>query len=240
MKDGKYLVGMMKPSTEGRGASLGELQKMLPPNVTMTRVALGITDLVHSKIIGALSRIEEAAKELASRNVDCINMGGTPPVAFGGYGFDKKIIERIGKVTSIPATTSQTSAMRAMELLGAKKIILVTPWKDYVNQMVITFLKDSGLELASFQTANAPFEEFPKMPLSLTYDLAKKGVAEAPDAHCIYIPCSAWRHTENIEPLEKETGLPVVGSTQVNVWGILRLLGIKAPIHGYGTLMRDY
>ncbi|MDP2644896.1 MAG: hypothetical protein Q8P24_08145 [Desulfobacterales bacterium] len=30
MKDGNFLVGMMKPSTEGRGAGLGELQKMFP------------------------------------------------------------------------------------------------------------------------------------------------------------------------------------------------------------------
>ncbi len=240
MEDGKYLVGIMKPSTEGRGSGASEQQGMLPPNVTFTSVALGIRDLVENQISAALARIEEAAAELASRNVDVISMGGTPPVAFGGFGFDKKIIERINKVTTIPATTSQTIAMKAMNLFGAKKIVLVTPWQEYVNKMVIKFLEDSGIQISSFKTANAPFEEFPKMPLSVTYNLALEGAKEAPDAQCIYIPCSAWPCTDNIEPLEKETGLPVLASTQTGMWGILRLIGINNPIQSYGRLFREF
>ena len=106
---------------------------MLPPNVSITSAALGINDLVAGQLSAALSRIEEVAAELAARDVDVITMGGTPPVVFGGYGFDQKIIERINKVTPIPATTSQTSSVQAIKLLGAKKIVIVTPFQDYVN-----------------------------------------------------------------------------------------------------------
>lgn len=240
MKDGKYVLGMMKPSTEGRGSSAEEMKQMLPPNVFITSAALGIRDLVASQLSAALSRIEEVAGELASRDVDVITMGGTPPVVYGGYGFDKKIVERINTVTSVPATTSQTSAVKAIKLLGAKKIVIITPFKDQVNQMVVKFMEDSGFVVGSLQTANAPFEEFPNMPLSLSYELSLNALKAAPDAHCIYIPCSAWPVSANIEPLEKETGIPVVASTQSNVWGALRLAGITTPIQGYGRLFRDF
>jgi len=240
MKDGKYIIGMIKPSTEGRGQSAGSQKKMLPENVSLTSVALGIKDLVPSQLTAALSGIEQAAGELAARDVDVISMGGTPPVVFGGYGFDKEIIARINKVTPIPATTSQTSSVEAIRLLGAKKIVIVTPFSDYVNQMVIKFMEASGFIVRSLQTANAPFEEFPKMPLSLSYELALKAVKTAPDAECIYIPCAAWLTSDNIEPLEKETGIPVVTSTQSGVWGVLRLAGVKTHIHGYGCLLHDF
>ncbi len=240
MKDGKYLLGMMKPSTEGRGSSAEEMKAMLPPNVSITSAALGIRDLVASQLSTALSRIEEVAAELASRNVDVITMGGTPPVVFGGYGFDKQIVERINRVTPIPATTSQTSAVTAIKLLGAEKIVIITPFKDHINQLIIKFMEDSGFIVGSLQTADAPFAEFPAMPLSLSYDLSLKALKAAPDAQCIYIPCSAWPVSANIAPLEKETGIPVVASTQSNMWGVLRLAGIKTPLQGYGRLFSEF
>ena len=64
MKDGKYIIGMIKPSTEGRGQSAGSQKKMLPENVSLTSVALGIKDLVPSQLTAALSGIEQAAGEL--------------------------------------------------------------------------------------------------------------------------------------------------------------------------------
>ena len=59
-----------------------------------------------------------------------------------------------------------------MNLLGAKKIVLVTPWKDDINRAIIKFMEDSGFQIGSFKTANAPFETFPEMPPSIPYDLA--------------------------------------------------------------------
>ncbi len=240
MSQKNYLIGEMQPSTGGRGVDSQGKRSMLPANVTITSVALGIRDLVESQVSAALARVEECAKELASRKVDIITMGGLPPIVFGGYGFDKKIIERIGKMTSIPATTGQTSASEAMRLFGAKKIILVTPYKDTVNRMVIKFLEQSGFEVVSLQTANSPFEDYPKLPRTLSYELAVKGKAQAPEAQCIYIPCSAWPVSDNIEPVEKDTGLPVVGGTQSGLWGAMRLIGLKDPIQGFGRLFREF
>ncbi len=239
MKD-KLLLGLMKPAKAGFGATPTEIQKMLPNNVGLTTVALGIQALVESQIEAALSRIEEEAAVLARRGVDAITLGGTPPVVFGGYGFDRTIIDRIHKVTPVPATTGQTSSMEAMKLFRARKVALIVPWKDDTNRMVIKFLEDSGLKVGSSKSANADLKDMPEIPLSRSYALALEALKESPDCDCIYVPCSAWPFSENIEPLEKETGLPVVASTQSWIWGVLRLAGMKNRLEGYGRLFRDY
>ncbi len=161
-------------------------------------------------------------------------------MVFGGYGFDRKIIERIGRVTHIPATTSQTSAVTGLNLLGAKKIILVEPWKDFVHQLLVKFLEASGFHISSSKTADLDLNEFSKISPTLSYELALAGWKEAPDADAIYIPCAAWPVLENIEQIEKETGLPVIANIQTMFWGALRVIGLKSPIEGYGRLLREH
>lgn len=240
MKDGKYLMGFIRPAVKAYTGSDEERHNMLPPNVSMTSVALGIQTLTENQISEALSRVEEAASELAGREVDVITLGGTPPVVLGGYGFDQKIIEKIGKVTTIPATTSQTSDVKAIKLFGAVRIVIVTPFEDLINRLLIKFMEASGFEVACLKSANAPLSEYPRMPPSLSYELSREALKEAPDAQCIYISCAAWPVSDNIERLEKETGIPVVATMQSNTWGAMRLMGVKTPMYGFGRLFREY
>jgi maleate isomerase len=43
-----------------------------------------------------------------------------------------------------------------------------------------------------------------------------------------------------IDALEARIGKPVVTSTQPVLWRLLRLAGIKTPIHGFGVLLREH
>ena len=115
----------------------------------------------------------------------------------------------------------------------------MTPFRNDINHAIRRYLEDSGFEIGGLKTAEAPFEQFPKIPSSVPYDLALEGLREVPDAQCFFIPCAAWPVSQIIEPLEKETGVPVVASAQAEVWGALRLIGIKTPIQGYGRILRD-
>jgi maleate cis-trans isomerase len=60
-----------------------------------------------------------------------------------------------------------------------------------------------------------------------TYSLAKEVARNAPDADGILISCGNLRSFEAIEPLEKDTGLPVVTSNQAGLWQALRMAGIN-------------
>jgi maleate cis-trans isomerase len=41
-----------------------------------------------------------------------------------------------------------------------------------------------------------------------------------------------------IERIERETGKPVVSTTQATIWAALRAISHNEPIEGYGRLLR--
>jgi maleate cis-trans isomerase len=42
-----------------------------------------------------------------------------------------------------------------------------------------------------------------------------------------------------IERIERETGKPVVSTTQASIWAALRAIGWTEPVSGYGRLLRE-
>ena len=57
-------------------------------------------------------------------------------------------------------------------------------------------------------------------------------------ADAIFISCTGLRAVDAVEPLEAETGMPVVTSNQAMAWHALRLAGYDAPVEGFGRLLR--
>jgi len=41
-----------------------------------------------------------------------------------------------------------------------------------------------------------------------------------------------------VQELEEDTGKPAVSSTAASLWWVLQTLGMKAPIAGFGKLLR--
>ncbi len=73
-----------------------------------------------------------------------------------------------------------------------------------------------------------------------TYRLAREVVRSAPKADGILISCGNLRSFEAIEPLETDTGLPVITSNQAGLWQALRMAGIKDRLTSLGQLLREY
>jgi maleate cis-trans isomerase len=57
------------------------------------------------------------------------------------------------------------------------------------------------------------------------------------DADCILVTGGGMRLLDLAESLEKEIMKPVIGGDVALYWGILRRLGIKKNIRGYGKLL---
>ena len=66
-------------------------------------------------------------------------------------------------------------------------------------------------------------------------ELVAAGAAlDGPDVDAIFIPCTAVRTLEAIEPLEDRTGKPVVTAIHATMWAVARLAGVTgdAPLGG--------
>ena len=141
-----------------------EFYKVAPPGITIVFVSIGIKRLTKEDIEESLKGIEQAAAELARTKTDVIILGGSPPVIVGGFGFDKKIIARIGSVTGTPATTSQTLAVEALTVLGVKKLVIASPFGENQNVLLRKFMQDSGFLVHAIKGLNMERIEYGMLP----------------------------------------------------------------------------
>ena len=73
------------------------------------------------------------------------------------------------------------------------------------------------------------------MPDDLVADAADID-ASAIDA--LFIPCTALRTLDAIDPLERALGVPVVTAIQATLWAVMRRAGLDVTRPGAGTLFR--
>ena len=217
-----------------------EFYKIAPEGVVLVLSGFTIFELVGNDIENAHRRIEESAKDLAKVGVDFIIAGGTPIFTYKGKGSDQEIIQRIKALTGIPATTTITSEISAMEKLSMKRLAIASPFEEERYGLLKKFLEQVGFSVLNIQGLGIRVaSEIAKVPAYEVYRFAKKVYLEAPEADGIFIPCPRWPTIGIIDKLEQDLKVPVVTSSAAMFWKAFDHLKIKEPISGYGRLLED-
>lgn len=137
------------------------------------------------------------------------------------------------------ATTLLTGVIEGLRALGAKKIVMGTPYTDDVNTIETRYMQDSGFELLDVQGLNLTYDsDITRVTPAFVLEFAK--AIDHPDAEAIFLSCGALRSVDVIDDIERATGKPVVTSNQGMMWHCLRLAGIDDRIDGYGRLFREH
>ncbi len=77
-----------------------------------------------------------------------------------------------------------------------------------------------------------------KQPAEVAFRLARE--VDSAEAQGIFISCTNFATLPIIAPLEREAGKPVVTIVQATAWALLRNLGIRDRIAGYGMLLESH
>ncbi len=214
-----------------------EFYRIVPPGVTLAQTNLVIQSFnVTEGLEASIKLLDQAAEYLAKRKVDIITIGGSPMFRLMGVGSDRMIIERLEKRFGVPVSTNQTAAVEAFEHFGVKKIAVSSPYPDYQNEKVRSFLEGSGFEVVNIKGAQAEIEFIHELPLETSYHQARTVFFEAPQAEAIYIPCAHFA-VPYLQDLENDLRIPVVSSLTAFIWHSFKLLKIRADIAGHGRLL---
>jgi maleate isomerase len=135
----------------------------------------------------------------------------------------------------IAVTDPVSAALKGLKALAARRIALLTPYPDAVNDVVAAYVGAQGFDIAeraSFKQPNDPAiaRVPPDAILSAGVALGRRKV------NALFISCTALRCSSVIERIEQAIGKPVVTSNQALAWDCLRLAGCKAAVEGYGSL----
>ncbi len=216
-----------------------EFWQLVPSDVTVhiTRTWLpeGPLDTEAHLALTESKDIEESARRLAVIRPDVIVYADTSITFFRGSGYDEEISQRIQRSTGIPATTTSTAVVRALETLHIRRVTVLAPYLDEVSERLRLFLEGNGLEVVGFSSLNLGLgSDIGALSSSQVFELAKE--ADVPRSQGLFISCTALSTVDIIEPLESALGKPVVTSNQSTMWRALRMTGIEDHLQGLGTL----
>lgn len=227
-------IGMLLSSSNPMAEP--EIQRMLPPDVVVLTTRLKHAASTPEALIGMTEKIEEGCDLLSDAGVDLIVFNCTA-VSTYDPAMGARISGRITSACGRPATTTSDALLSAFDALAVKKIVLITPYIESVNQREIEFLAHHGYEVIS-QVGLGLLEgkSMASVSPSEWVELAQRHKHDAADAY--FLSCTAINVTSVIETLEGVLGRPVVTSNQAMLWHCLRLLGRNEPVNGLGALFR--
>ncbi|MDH3376656.1 MAG: Asp/Glu racemase [Gammaproteobacteria bacterium] len=149
-----------------------------------------------------------------------------------------RIAARIHEAKPGIAVTDPISAsLKGLRHLGCKRIALLTPYTDSVNDIVVGYIEARGFDIAAKGSFKQPGDpQICRISPQAIYAAGQQLGSAGVDA--LFISCTGLRVAEILQPLEDELGEPVVASNQALAWDALRLAGYGEPVTGYGRLLR--
>ena len=229
-------IGLLVPSSNTTVEP--EFYRALPRSVTLHTARLFLTRIAPDAILGMVQDMEAQAKLLASADVDVVVLGATAPSFLNGLGYDRELISKLEAATGKRATTTTTALVDGIRHFGAKRVALGSAYDEQVNGIARAFLQASGIEVANMDgLALVDNLVVGRLSSDTAYDLAMK--VNRPDIDAIVLSCTNWQTMDAIERIERDTGKPVISTTQASVWAALRIVGHGEPVTGYGRLLRE-
>ncbi len=135
----------------------------------------------------------------------------------------------------VPVCNPVDAALKGLAALNCKRVAVITPYIDEVNQTLEDYFDQRGIEL----TAKASFKQGgdPEMnridPECILEEAVKLG---SDDCDGVFISCTGLCTSGVVQRIEDQLGKPVVTSNQALSWASLRSAGVNDPIDGYGQL----
>jgi maleate isomerase len=204
-------------------------------------VARGRVAGEFSKSVADLTdEIAHAANTLADAGPDLIVFHCTHTSMKEGTDGETRIIRLIEKTTGIKALSTSSLVKEALQLLGLKKVVLLTPYMS--NDNIVDYLNAAGIAVVSNVALKCKTAaDFEAVTPQQWLELAREN--DTPEADGIFLSCTNTTQIEAVTAIEQALGKPVVNSNQAVLWGCLKRLkdklGDKAETPELGRLMRD-
>ena len=214
--------------------------KVVPEGVNVVFATLGVEEHTPQEFQKAREAVERAARGLIKLGVGAVVLGGSPLATLDKGEGTGELAPALHKETGVPVSTGQDAAELALQALGIRKLLLVTPYKESLNEGMKRRLNERGFEVLCLKSALCPGPaEMSRLSPEVPLRLAQEAFREAPHADGVYIPNPKWQPLDAIEPLERELKIPVVTTTQASAWWALKMIKIKEARPGYGRLLKE-
>ncbi len=237
-----HRIGIVWPEAV-QARHLAELELFVPPSLELDIEPAesapelgpeGIT-LAHVERLARDPGIGHAARRLAQRGAQAVAYGCTTGSYVLGPDGDAAIVADMRTAAGVPATTTSTAAVAAMRELGMRRLAVLSPHVDALNERLRAYLEASGFAVVNMVGLNQR-GDIEAIEPDATRDLVTSRV-DTPAAEAIFISCTGLRMAAIIDELEQSLSKPVVTANQATLWRLAKLADAPSTTPSRGRLL---
>jgi maleate isomerase len=234
-------IGWITPRVNS-DTEIYDFYQIAPKDVVLVVNSLAVVDSARKdEIENSFSLIERGVEHLNLSGVDHIVQKGAPVhLHFGNEGHNR-ILERMQTISKAPVTTSSKALADAFNFLGAKRILVISSWRQespHLAENLRNHLASEGIEIAAIEGISQQMKSHEKgqlTPAAIFSNVVSQG-KKHPDVDAVYIQSGTMTSIPIIDALEQAIGKPVVSTNAASIWGSFHALGIE-PGPGFGKLL---
>ena len=210
----KRRVGLLVPSSNT--VMEVDFYTNLPPSATLHTARMFMEE---ASVEGESRMLDEfalpAARDLATVRPHVVVFGCTSAGALRGSAYDERLCKEIESITGARTISVMKSVRNAITAAGARRIAVITPYIEALNERIRASLEEDGLEVVSIKG----------MGISINRDIAgvspgaieefAKEELQSADADLMFVSCTAFRAMETLPGLRRIFPIPILGSNQV-------------------------
>lgn len=174
---------------------------------------------------------------LPGENLDVVCYGCTSASMVIG---DDKVFARIRESQpNAKCTTPASAAVEAFKAMNAKRIAVLTPYREDVNLAVKNYLEQAGFEISVFGSFNEENDPTVARIDSKSISDAITYLKDKADVDMVFVSCTNVRLMDDVCNIEKATGVPVTSSNHAMAWHAMRLAGNNEILPQWGRLWEN-
>ena len=216
-------VGLLVPSSNT--VMEPDFWRALPPGATLHTGRMYLeetTPEAESRMLD--EHVLPAARDLATARPDLIVFGCTSAGALRGNQYDADLCRRISDLSGVPTVSVIASVRQAITASGARRVGVVTPYVDALNQRIRESVEADGVAVAGIAGLGISDNfEIATVPQERIVDFAERTLRDL-DIDLAFVSCTNFPAVTALPELERRLGLPVVTSNQAAIAAMLRLL----------------
>ncbi len=235
-------IGLIIPSSNRMVEQ--EMVRHYPAGLAPHVMRLRMTGPHHVSLDQLLPRVEDAARTLMDAKCDVVCFHCTAASTEAGLAGEERALAAVMRGGATRATTTATALRNAFAALGARRLVLLTPYDARTTAEEAAFLAIAGYEIlhvVGFDLGGS--DAFCATPAQFWRDRTIE--AARPDADAYLISCANIATFEVIAELEQRLDRPVVTSNQAMLWDTLARLdwsdrrGCPGRLFGTATVRRS-
>jgi maleate cis-trans isomerase len=182
--------------------------------------------------------IDHQSRLLGTAKVEMVILAQTSASLFAEE-YDDVVTKRMTAGAGVPAITSAQAVGRAVRALGARRVAIVSPYSDAVNERAAHYFKTKhGLATLALEGFGAT-DAYAIGTLGPQHARDAFARIDRPEIEAFVVPGGNFPTMASVAAWEREFGKPVVTTNQASLWAMLRAFDSPDRLPAFGRLLAE-